>query len=219
MAACRRCLTCCRAGGPALHGADLDLLRRGVLAPTDLVCLRAGEPVHDQPRGGVFPLAAEIVKIRPRDGGSACSLLDEDACGCSIYADRPAECRALSCADTALLAAMYERDRLTRADLLPAGHALLELITEHERRCPAGRLDALARTFAHSRAADDELATMLRYDRELRLLFAERGLDPRLADALLGRSLDRVLAPMGVGALFAPDGRLRLRRTTQEPTR
>lgn len=187
---CVRCGDCCRSGGPALHKVDLALLRSGVLAASDLVTFRAGEPVRDQPSGVLVPLEAEIVKIRGKDNGWTCSFFRDES-GCAIYENRPAECRALKCWDTAELAAMYEHERVTRADIL--GPGAMDIVTEHETRCPVPKAVELARF-----GGGMKLDAMYGYDEAMRETLAHRGATGGELEFLLGRPLrlvvERVLA-------------------------
>lgn len=198
---CRRCATCCRQGGPALHREDVALYRRGVLAGKDLVTLRAGELARENVQGGLVRLEAEIVKIRGAGEGFACVFIEEGAGLCAIHADRPAECRALDCRDPRALTAMYREGRIGRFDLFDRHGALGELAAEHERRCGLAKLGALAARYRQdgSRAAREEILESLRYDRELRGLMVERAnLTPAALDFVFGRPLSAVLASVGL---------------------
>lgn len=183
---CKRCGECCRSGGPALHLEDLDLIRSGVIPASALITFRAGEYVHDQPAGGLITLESEIVKIRGREGGWTCLFYGPEASTCAIYENRPAECRALKCWDTSGLEAMYAADRVTRADIL--GPGAMEIVAEHERRCPVGRAVSLAHA-----GRNLELEAMYRYDFSLRVTLAERGASPEEIGFLLGRELKTVV--------------------------
>ena len=232
--ACRRCGECCLAGGPVLHAEDLDLIRSGIVGLDDMVTLRAGEPVMDQPRGATVRLAAEAVKVRGADPSTtpagqawACCFYRPEDKACAIYDTRPAECRALFCGDPSALEAMYERERIGRADILPPGHPLLELIAEQEARCPVGPAVDLAEAIIRSepgrrQALADELAPMVAWDRQVRAALSARAPEglkdlARAEHFLLGRPLHRVLAPMGLD--LDPDtGSLRLRTAPVSPT-
>lgn len=200
---CRRCGQCCSKGGPALHLEDLECFGgRGGLGMEHLVTLRAGELVHDQPTGKIQRLDLELVKIRNAESGNACLFYLPEGKACGIYARRPAECRALECADPEPLKAMYERDRLTRKGLLPKGHPLLELLDAHDKRCSPELLGDLARKVMEGdERALQEVGSMLAYDDEIRLQVARRsGLSAEAMDFLFGRALGIVLLGFGLRA-------------------
>lgn len=209
MPECLRCGTCCAKGGPALHTEDLPLVREGVLPLDALVVIRAGETAHDQVTGRLAPLEAEIVKVwsgpwaeeGPEGGGGrgasvwTCPYLrlspeggpEEagDLAACAVHARRPLECRLLDCRDTAALARAYDKDRLTRRDILP--EAFHELLDEHDRVCGAARLEALRRACAGGESeACGELDSALAFDAAMRHASAQRGLEG-LLPLLFGR--------------------------------
>lgn len=203
---CRRCGTCCRKGGPALHAPDLPLFSGpDALDLSLVVTLRAGELVHDQLKGCLAPLASEVLKLRSRPeahGGQGCILLHPADNSCTLYERRPAECRALNCRDTDELAAMYDADRLSRSDLLPAGHGLLAVMAEHEALVPVARIAPLAedlrRGGQEALDAGAELERMALADRAFRKALSERaGIGPEYHECFLGRA---------AGALFAAAG-------------
>ena len=119
---CDGCGTCCRKGGPLLHGEDAPLVARGDIPLVRLVTLRRGELVHDPVAGRVLPLEEEAVKVQGtgEPGQPWHCVLHREAGrgGCGIYAQRPAQCRALFCKDTSALEALYAVRRLDRATLL-----------------------------------------------------------------------------------------------------
>lgn len=208
-ASCRRCGVCCRRGGPALHRADLPLLAHGVLAPAHLVTLRRGEYVADNVAGGVGPAKDELVKIRPRPGGRAC-LFFSDPPSCAIHGDRPAECRALFCDAPEELVAMYQADRLVRADIVPPGSGLADLIAHHEAETDLPRLEALCRlALAGDAAAREEALGLVRFDAAFRELLRFRaGVAPEALLFYLGRppreALRACRAVLAPGGLYIP---------------
>ncbi|WP_051822482.1 hypothetical protein [Desulfonatronum thiodismutans] len=209
---CRRCGTCCRKGGPALHHADLSLLRDKIILREDLVTLRVGEPVHDQVKGLVVPLNAECVKIRSREAVNTPSTQGDAGCRfhqpapqtippqttnhpngrCAIHQNKPVECAALKCWDTADLAETAATPRLSRLDILGPDNALAELVRDHETRC------SVADLLGHLQDSTPESANLLRqaaaYDAALRdLLQAKAGIPPDHLPFLLGRPLPEVI--------------------------
>jgi len=197
---CKRCGQCCRKGGPALHTQDLPLIQDGTIPLADIVTLRAGEWVFDQPAQQVVPLDGEMLKIKGRDGSWTCLYLSPESNLCGMYASRPAECEALFCEDTAPLQAMYGKDRLRRADLLPEGHPLLELMAEHDRRCAPARMEELAKGAREGdHEAGEALKEMVVYDLEMRRLVPQKsGMPAELNEFLFGRPLRVLLAAMNV---------------------
>lgn len=197
---CRCCGKCCREGGPALHKQDLPLIQDGTIPLADIVTLRVGEWVYDQPRQEVVPLTTEMLKIKGRGGTWTCLYLSPESNLCGVYATRPAECEALFCEDTAPLQAMYGKDRLSRTDLLPEGHPLLELMAEHDLRCAPSRMEELAKA---ARGGDQEageaLKEMVAYDKEMRRLVSQKsGMPAELNDFLFGRPLRVLLGAMNI---------------------
>lgn len=201
--ACQRCGACCRKGGPALHAQDLPLFgESGSLGLADVVTLRAGELAHDQVQGRIAPLEGEMLKLRGREGSWTCRFYHHATRACTLYQDRPAECRLLNCRDTAALAAMYASERLTRADLLPPGHPVLLLLGEHEGLVPAACIPELGLALragdGTSHSAAQELVRMALADEAFRRNLRDRaGIGPEYHDFFFGR---------GAGALFAAAG-------------
>ena len=200
---CRRCGACCRQGGPALHRQDLTLAHDGLLR-SQLFTLRAGERVLDNVAGQLTTLTREMVKIAPAPGGGwDCRFhlsTPQALSACSIHRQRPAECRALSCRDTAPLAAMYLEDRLTRADLVDTAGALWEIIAYHDNTFPAGPALSLARlAAAGDRAALATLSETAAREDSFRQAFLTRlAIDAAEMDFYFGRDLVRLAKAFGV---------------------
>ncbi|GFK94139.1 hypothetical protein NNJEOMEG_01978 [Fundidesulfovibrio magnetotacticus] len=201
---CRRCGRCCQAGPPALHKDDLELLAAGAITRDRLVTLRAGELARDNVRGGLAPLARELVRLASAETGHACVFHEPDAARCAIHHARPAECRLLFCRDPRTLVDYYSRDRLTRADIVPQEGALAELARFHDKTFPAARIMALARRAAEgSAAANAELSELASAEDRFRRAFLERtGTPGGELDFLFGRALPRLCAPFGVSIPF-----------------
>lgn len=174
-----------------------------------LITLRRGEMVRDQPTSSIVALDEEILKIRGKENSSICLFFQANPAGCSIYERRPAECRALSCSDPAPLKAMYKQDRLTRSDLLPEGHPLLELVDEHDHRCDPAELGRLCQQVLESQDQDviNVIGGMLTYDRELRTMVMKKAkLPAETMNFLFGRPLNKVLEGFGLKSELTAQG-------------
>ena len=125
---CIRCGTCCEKGGPALHQEDRMLIEKGRIPSKYLYAIRKGELAHDNVKGRLMPVDSDIIKIKGKEGTWTCIFFDAHNKGCSIYSDRPLECRALKCWDTVELEKMYAGHRLTREDLVSKVEGLWDLI-------------------------------------------------------------------------------------------
>jgi len=200
---CQRCGTCCLKGGPALHASDAALfVGQDALDLTVVVAFRVGEPMHDQPRGRVLPLEHELLKLRGKPGSQACAFYEPKLRACGLYQRRPEECQALACQDTSTLAAMYDKKRLRRSDLLPGGHPILAVMAEHEALVPVARVAPLAELFRtggqETLDAEDELVRMALADQAFRKGLAERAnITPEYHDFFFGR---------GAAVLFSAAG-------------
>ena len=193
---CRRCGTCCKNGGPALHREDRTLVAEGLIPARYLFTIRRGERVRDNVRGTLAVLADEIVKIKGADGRWTCAFYEHASKGCRIYEARPLECRVLNCRDTRPIETVYERTRLTRRDLLADVGGLWELIAEHERRCSYTRIARLlADGFENGRPTQAAaIQEMIHWDDHIRQLTVEKaGMDLRMLDFLFGRPLTDTL--------------------------
>jgi hypothetical protein len=143
----------------------------------------------------VSPAPTDIIKIKGAAANDAtCRFLDQEEVGCTIYDHRPVECRVLTCWDSHAIMEMYDRDRLTRHQLLARLPGLIDLVGEHQQRCSYQRVGKLAEKIKSTRSGDKEsveaLLTMIRYDQSLRQVTVERTrLDPELLDFLFGQPL------------------------------
>jgi Fe-S-cluster containining protein len=201
---CRRCGECCRKGGPGLHHADLPLIRSGRTPLSALVTLRRGETVRDNVSGRLETLGTEMIRVGASGDEPTCPFFREPG-QCLIHDQSPAECRALFCSAPDGLAAMYRLDRITRADLIPAGSPIRELMTVHEARCPAGEAIRLTLAARGDGAAAAALSEMLRFDAAFRELCVEKAaLAPDELALYFGRPLSLVVQPFVRGRAPIP---------------
>lgn len=188
---CRRCGTCCLKGGPALHEADFDLIRSGVIPLSRLYTIRPGEVVTDNVCGGRTVADADIIKIKSRTGATACIFFNETNNSCRVYADRPLECREMACWDTEAIRRVYACDRLDRGRIIAEIPALGELVAIHEAECNTALISRLVDLRKNGDAqATAGIAERVNYDADLRKrLAAARPGGVDILDFLFGRPL------------------------------
>ena len=209
-AGCRRCGTCCRQGGPALHGPDLHLIRSGWLRPDDLVTVRRGELAVQPLAEGPEPVAREFLKLAGQGGTWCCLFYDETIRGCRRYDHRPMACGLLDCTDTGPLLAIAGQDLLTRFDCLEPDDPLLPLMREHEQACPCPDLATVRRDLQQPdtvRALLAELEAAVAGDLLFREQAASRfGLSLGRELFAFGRPLFQLLPGLGIRVGASPAG-------------
>jgi len=193
---CKRCATCCNKGGPALHFEDAHLVVNGKILLRNLYTIRPGEPDFDNIQNRIRPADSDIIKIKSKKNSQTCVFLNESNHDCTIYAQRPVECRALKCWDTQQIERIYCINRLTRKDLLSDSKDLWNLICDHQTRCDYSKIQKIL-TFLSNRSDErrlKELHRMIRYDQHLRSVLAEKGgMDRELMDFLFGLPLSQTI--------------------------
>jgi len=205
---CMRCGSCCEKGGPCMHKEDQMLIEKGRIPSKNLYTLRQGEQAHDNVKGCLVAVASDIIKIKGRQGSWTCIFFDDRQKACTIYNDRPLECRKLKCWDTGELEQMYNRSRPTRKDLLATVEGLWELVEDHQQRCDYGKIEKLIKNLDGPKKdqAQKELIEIIQYDAEIRKLVVEKGgLDSAMLDFIFGRPLTRTLP--GFGIKFRQEGK------------
>jgi Fe-S-cluster containining protein len=199
--ACRQCGTCCRNGGPSFHLEDRALIDNGLIQAKDLFTIRRGEPAHENVQGKISPVKTDIIKIKGKKGIWECTFLEGKTNRCTIYTNRPVECRALMCWDTRKIEAIYNRTRLTRQDLLENVAGLWDLVEDHQRRCDYHIIQSLAGKTgkAPDNAARKKLLEIVGFDTHIRILTTEQGgIQMTLTEFLFGRPLAVTLPLMGI---------------------
>ena len=198
---CIRCGTCCEKGGPGFHIEDRMLIDKGVIASRYLYTIRKGELAHENVKGCSKPVDSDIIKIKGKDARWTCIFFDEFNKGCTIYDDRPLECRALKCWDTRELEQIYATTRLTRKDLVSQVNGLWDLIEDHQARCDYKKIQDLIKdlTGVKGTRTRRKLLEIVGYDAEIRKLVVSRGgLDADILDFLFGRPLTQTLGNYGI---------------------
>ncbi|MGD8472303.1 MAG: YkgJ family cysteine cluster protein [Desulfobacteraceae bacterium] len=201
---CRRCGTCCRKGGPAFHRADKALIEKGVIHSKYLYTIRKGELAYDNIRQRLEPVSSDVIKLKGKGKSWTCILFDEKQNACTIYDNRPIQCRALKCWDTKAIEDLYAQKRLQREDLIADIEGLWGLIKDHQARCNYEAIQKLVDAINSDRGEDarQKLAEIIQFDIEIRKLVVSRGgLDVEMLDFLFGRPLKQTLRNFGLKVL------------------
>jgi Fe-S-cluster containining protein len=201
MSECRRCGTCCQKGGPSFHQEDKALIEKGVIHSKCLYTIRKGEMAYDNVRKCLEPVSSDVIKIKGKGDSWTCILFDEKQNECTIYEDRPVECRALKCWDTQALEDLYDRKRLQREDLIAEIEGLWSIIKDHQARCNYETIQKLVTAINSGRGGEArrKLAEIIQFDIEIRKLVVSRGgLDREMLDFLFGRPLKQTLKNFGL---------------------
>lgn len=205
---CKQCGRCCKAGGPALHTGDLELIRSGKIPLRNLITLRKGELAHNPISGKIAPTNVELVKIKGKGKDWDCCYLNSVAKTCTIYGFRPEACKTLKCWQPEELLEMVEKDTLSRLDILAEGDPLRPLVAEHENliRCPdMEEIAALRPNIPEPKRK--ALQNLVNEDIKLRV-FAVQEHRLELSDELFyfGRPLFQLLQPLGAKVRETAEG-------------
>lgn len=119
------------------------MIVEGPLKWSDLVTFLEGEPAWDPSRGVLIALPCDMVKIRGVGDSHLCVFYDSLNKGCSIYENRPVECRELKCWDTEAIEKMFLMDMLSREDICQGNSDILSLMVEHSSRYGVAALFSL----------------------------------------------------------------------------
>jgi Fe-S-cluster containining protein len=205
---CLMCGECCRRGSPTLHVEDLSLLREGKIPWDALYTLRRGEPVHSPFKDELFFLLDERIKLREKPGGRECLFLDGDTQECTIYAERPLQCRAQACWDPKPGEELTAQPYLTRRDIFSEVEILWDLLEEHDRRCAFEKLSAAFKALEETRGqAVDQVLELLAYEDHFRNFVAEKLSIPRSQmELVFGRSFADLVQVFGFRVETEADG-------------
>lgn len=217
---CKRCGICCQKGGPALHGQDLALVRRGRLPWENLITIRRGELAYSPLSGRIEPVLQDLVKIRGTGEEWCCCYYDPAGKGCSIYGSRPVACGVLKCWQPENTLALVGQDLLSRLDILEEGDPRRSLVQEYERLCPCPDMREVEKSLADQ---DENALRSLEMQVNTDIAFRNRvvqELNMPLARELFlfGRPLFQLLQAFGVGVSEAEQGlRLTVRKKVPSP--
>lgn len=204
---CAQCGECCRKGSPTLQVEDLELLRQGKIPWSLLYTLRRGEPVRSPIEDKLFFLLDERIKVREKDGAQECVFLDGPADLCSIYADRPTQCRAQACWDPSPAELAAQQPYLTRRDIFQDVELLLDLMAEHDRRCTFETLNAAFEKLEQTAGGNvQEVLELLAFEDHFRHFLGEELKIPEdVLDLVFGRSFADLTPLFGFKVRQEPD--------------
>ncbi len=210
--ACLMCGECCRQGSPTMHTDDLSLLQEGAIPWDAVYTLRRGEPVHSPFKGELFFLLDERIKIKEKPGTRECLFLDSESNQCTIYENRPLQCRAQACWDSKPAEELKNLPYLTRKDIFGDVELLWDLIVEHERRCAFEKLRQAFQTLEESRGETiDAVLELLAYEDHFRTFVAEKlNIPASQMDLVFGRSFAFLVQVFGFRVDTEPDGTRKL---------
>lgn len=197
---CIRCGTCCKKGGPSFHLEDKVLIEKGIILSKYLYTIREGELCYDNVKESILPAASDIIKIKGQKDSITCIFFNEKENECTIYDNRPVECRALKCWDTREIENIYSKNRLTRKDLISTIEGLWDLVEDHQRRCSYEALKFFIAVL--NKDEKDEalngIFDIIEYDAQIRELVVQKGdLDPEMTDFIFGRPITETIRMYG----------------------
>jgi Fe-S-cluster containining protein len=198
---CVRCGKCCSMSSPSLLKEDMALFLSGVLSYDNTYTIRGGERIRSKGDGEIYESSVELIKIKDKDGTSVC-VFYKDKEGCSIYENRPSQCRIYKCwqmLTSKNLMSGLEEGALKRSDIFGSVDLLMEVMKKHEEKCAYKKLsDALERLADGWEDAVEDIMDMLQYDTYIRPFLEEKFNIPQNAmDLILGRPLINTINEFG----------------------
>lgn len=205
---CVECGECCRRGSPTLQVEDLEILQSGQIPWEQLYTLRKGEPARSPFEGKPFILPEDRIKIREKEGTGECVFLDRATDRCTIYSDRPLQCRAQACWDPVPAKDLAEQPFLLRTHIFEHVEVLSTIITEHDSRCS---FESLAEALEKLRDDDEDsiqnALRLLSYEEHFREFLSEKfGIPQDNMELVLGRSFSKMVGLFGYKVVEASDG-------------
>jgi Fe-S-cluster containining protein len=204
---CVRCGECCLAAGPTLQKTDLPLFFNHVLDGSLLYTIRKGELVRDNIHDALKFSDQELIKLREQKTGKGCILYDGANNACTIYDERPSQCRAFACWDDTEFKTIFSGPKANREDIIRDPN-LLRLISAHEKMCDYQIIsDYVKQIRQQGESAVKKVLKILEYDQDIRRLTHEKlGVDPQTMALLYGRPLSETIHMFGLKVVPEADG-------------
>lgn len=198
---CLGCGECCRLATPSLHLADAELLSRVLISTRQIYTLRRGEPVSLNLEGKLGSLPSEVIKFKEDQEKGYCRFYSEKEKSCTIYENRPIQCRFQECWNPEALEKLWQKKKLTRRDILKNDQDLMDLLELHDERCDPERLSDLFIQWHRTRDTTmlDQVLEILRQDVAIRsLAMTKLNRDEEELNFLLGRPLAEIVRSYGL---------------------
>ena len=217
---CIKCGECCLKGSPTLEIEDLRLFESGKLGPKDVYTLRKGELVFDNVKEKSFVNDKERIKIRETDKEKHCIFYQKWNKECSIYDDRPLQCRLQECWNPERESSEEQWEPLNRKNLFESIDEVWKVIQKHEENCSHENFSReISRLGATKGQTVDKIIELLSFDSHVREFLGERiGIGNDVLDLFLGRPLTDFLEYFGLTVDQNDGGTFTLRPvSTEEP--
>jgi len=179
---------------------DKNLIKKGIIQSKYLYTIRKGEPAYDNVKEHILPATTDIIKIKGQKDLFTSTFFEENDSNCTIYENRPVECKVLKCWDTREIEKFYSKNRLTRKDLIFKIKGLWDLLEDHQSRCSYEKIKHLVEAINKNKTnnALEYLKDIIWYDIHFRLFVVDKGkIDPEMVDFLFGRPLLETMRMFG----------------------
>jgi Fe-S-cluster containining protein len=204
---CQQCGTCCRKGGPAIHQEDKKLLENGRIPLKYLFTIRKDEPVYDNVQGCIILAGSDIIRIKSHENSNTCVFFNSEHNNCTIYDNRPKECRTLECWNTREIEEIYSKGRLSRQELLTDTPHINQLIKYHEQRCAYKLIKELIHQLDQDKNILHSIREILAFDNHFRLLAIEKSVcKTDIMEFLFGVPLYQTLPRLGLKVIRKRNG-------------
>ncbi len=195
---CRRCGECCRKGSPTLHLEDAELLKNGILTYQDIYTIRKGELVYNNIEDKIITLGDELIKIKEKKDSRICIFLKENANECTIYDQRPLQCKEHECWNPEKLINAFLGEKLARKHLVQGNRMLIDIVEMHNDKCSYPVLNHLLERIQSGEDLVTDVFDVLQFDSSIRQYLQEKiGVPHEYLPLLLGRPLVETIESFG----------------------
>ncbi len=200
-------------GSPTLENEDLRLFESGKLGPKDVYTLRKGELVFDNVKEKSFVNDKERIKIRETDEEKRCIFYQKWNRECSIYDDRPVQCRLQECWNPERESSSEQGEPLNRKDLFESIDEIWKVIQKHEETCSHEKFSReIIRLGATKGQTVEKIIELLSFDSHVREFLGTRiGIGNDVLDLFFGRPLIDFLEYFGLTVDQNDEGTFTLR--------